>query len=67
MATRKEVVDVGIGNDGVDVAADNISKNSAYVSAVQLPGSSSVHRAVFVHHGEKPEKFDGSSKRSYFI
>lgn len=59
MATGKEVVDVAARNDGVDVNADSITKDSAYAAAVQLPGSSSVHPAVSVHHGEKPEKFDG--------
>ena len=54
MATGKEVVDVAAWNDGVDVIADSITKDSAYAAAVQLPGSSSVHPAVSVHHGEKP-------------
>ena len=61
MATRYEIMDVATGNDGVDVATNDITKNFAYASAVQLPGSSSVHLVVSIHPSEKLEKFDESN------
>ncbi|XP_048131601.1 uncharacterized protein LOC125314156 [Rhodamnia argentea] len=49
------------GNEVVDVLADNINQSSVSALGVQLPGSSSRPAAVSVHHGEKPEKFNGSN------
>ncbi|XP_048134026.1 uncharacterized protein LOC125314837 [Rhodamnia argentea] len=49
------------GNEVVDVPADNINQSTISTLVVQLSGSSSALAAVSVHHGEKPEKFNGSN------